>query len=149
MGTQTQFLPMEKEAQNRTHQDVNCVFRPAGWDAGLTPAGSAPADRSMYRAAGELLPSHTVHQNYKAGTKLWALTAVRQFPDLGSKPWAQEQDTHRLLGVLHFSDTQVLQGDDPAGLFVLGQVQGERLYYRWRKHLFLLPRPILTPLSQA
>ena len=37
--------------------------------------------------------------------------------------WAQEQDTHRLFGVLHFSDTQVLQGDNPAGLFVLGQVQ--------------------------
>lgn len=60
-----------------------------------------------------------------------------------------EQDTHRLLGVLHFSDTQVLQGDDPTGLFVLGQVQGERLYSSRRRHLFFLPRPILNPPSQA
>lgn len=99
---------------------------------------------STYRAAGEVLPSRTVHQNYKTGTKLWVLTAV-----LGSKSWAQEQDTHRLLGVLHFSDTQVLQGDDPAGLFVLGQEQGERLYSSWRRHLFFLPRPILTLPTQA
>lgn len=135
-GHTNNFFLWKKEARNRTCQDVTCVVRPAGRDASLTPAGSAPADRSTDRAVGEVFPSRIVHQHYKTGTKLWVLTAVRQSLDLGSKSWAQEHDTHRLLGVLHFSDTQVLQGDDPAGLFVLGQVQGDRLYSSWRRHLF-------------